>query len=74
MAYSLLMKASYYLILQTYHCTIFFSAELLANETIEYNDLVDLLHGETSISSDKQNETLENINDGAAPENGNLFY
>lgn len=53
-------------------CGIFYKnncAELLANETIEYNDLVDLLHGETSISSDKQNETLENINDGAAPEN-----
>ncbi|XWS49386.1 hypothetical protein CRYUN_Cryun13aG0159400 [Craigia yunnanensis] len=53
-------------------CGIFYKnncAELLAKETIEYNDLVDLLQGETSLSADKQNETLTNINNGAGLRN-----
>ncbi|XVE57248.1 hypothetical protein DITRI_Ditri04bG0076400 [Diplodiscus trichospermus] len=53
-------------------CGIFYKkncAELLAEETIEYNDLVDLLEGETSVSADKQSETLTNKNNGAGPNN-----
>ncbi|XP_017973266.1 PREDICTED: carbon catabolite repressor protein 4 homolog 4 isoform X1 [Theobroma cacao] len=49
-------------------CGIFYKnncAELLGKETIEYNDLVDLLLDETSLSADKQNETLADGNNGA---------
>ncbi|XVF52183.1 hypothetical protein PTKIN_Ptkin04bG0244200 [Pterospermum kingtungense] len=53
-------------------CGIFYKnngAEMLAKEIIEYNDLVDLLQGETTKSADKQNETPANIDNGAASEN-----
>ncbi|XP_022765316.1 carbon catabolite repressor protein 4 homolog 4-like isoform X2 [Durio zibethinus] len=53
-------------------CGIFYKnncAELLSKETIEYNDLVDLLQGETSLSANKQNETMTNTNNGADPKN-----
>ncbi|OMO93715.1 Endonuclease/exonuclease/phosphatase [Corchorus olitorius] len=51
-------------------CGIFYKnncAELLLKETIEYNDLVDSVQGEseTSLSVDKQNETLAHGNNGA---------
>ncbi|XP_022716423.1 carbon catabolite repressor protein 4 homolog 4-like isoform X2 [Durio zibethinus] len=53
-------------------CGIFYKnncAEFLSKETIEYNDLVDVIQGETSLSADKQNETLTNTNNGAGPKN-----
>ncbi|XVE99999.1 hypothetical protein REPUB_Repub03eG0248600 [Reevesia pubescens] len=53
-------------------CAIFYNncAELLITETIEYNDLVDLVQGETSLSADKQNETQTNENNvKSSPEN-----
>ncbi|TYG42224.1 hypothetical protein ES288_D12G239900v1 [Gossypium darwinii] len=48
-------------------CGIFYKkncAELLLEETIEYNDLVPSLHDEAYLSSDKQNAPLTNRNNG----------
>ncbi|KAE8657197.1 Carbon catabolite repressor protein 4-like protein 4 [Hibiscus syriacus] len=51
-------------------CGIFYKkncAELLLEETIDYNDLVPLVHGETFLSSDKQNAPLASGNKGDDP-------
>ncbi|KAK8603927.1 hypothetical protein V6N13_096392 [Hibiscus sabdariffa] len=44
-----------------------FSVELLLEETIEYNDLVPSVHGEASLSSDKQKAPLTSGNNGDDP-------
>ncbi|TYH97238.1 hypothetical protein ES332_A12G230500v1 [Gossypium tomentosum] len=54
-------------------CGIFYNkncAELLLEETIEYNDLVPLVHDEAYLSSDKQNAPLTNRNNGDSSKQG----
>ncbi|KAL4384577.1 hypothetical protein GQ457_15G007670 [Hibiscus cannabinus] len=51
-------------------CGIFYKkklVELLLEETIDYNDLVPSVHGEASLSSDKQNAPLTSGNNGDDP-------
>ncbi|KAK8477590.1 hypothetical protein V6N11_066297 [Hibiscus sabdariffa] len=48
--------------------------ELLLEETIEYNDLVPSVHGEASLSSDKQKAPLTSGNNGDDPKQGNIIY